>query len=232
MTFTEYARYDGVGLADLVRRKEVSPGELVESAIEVIERHDPTLNAVIHRLDESARAQAPALADGPLCGVPFLLTSHFPSDRRIPHRPLRTVLADFGGRSDAPSRRVIMANSGAPVPSQLRHAASSRIADIAYELGCSLVANWTTCVRLTALAGSAYASRISRTVPRNGWHGISSRQLGVLPLRWAVKLKRRNRLGRDPAMQAGSSAKLAVETGKKMSSEPAYTLDIGGSMPE
>ena len=73
MTFTEYARYDGVGLADLVRRKEVSPGELVESAIEVIERHDPTLNAVIHRLDESARAQAPALADGPLCGVPFLL---------------------------------------------------------------------------------------------------------------------------------------------------------------
>ena len=60
MTFTEYARYDGVGLADLVRRKEVSPGELVESAIEVIERHDPTLNAVIHpSLPTSLRHRPP-----------------------------------------------------------------------------------------------------------------------------------------------------------------------------
>ena len=31
--FTEYARYDGLGLAELVRRGEATPAELVEEAI-------------------------------------------------------------------------------------------------------------------------------------------------------------------------------------------------------
>ena len=73
MSFSEYVDTDGVGLAELVRRKEVTPAELVESAIEVIERHNPTLNAVIHRLDNMARAAAGMVREGPLCGVPFLL---------------------------------------------------------------------------------------------------------------------------------------------------------------
>ena len=35
-TFAEYSNYDGLGLADLVRRKEVSPAELVASAYTAI----------------------------------------------------------------------------------------------------------------------------------------------------------------------------------------------------
>ena len=32
--FADYERYDALGLADLVRRKDVSPSDLLEAAIE------------------------------------------------------------------------------------------------------------------------------------------------------------------------------------------------------
>jgi Asp-tRNA(Asn)/Glu-tRNA(Gln) amidotransferase A subunit family amidase len=38
MPVAEYASYDAVGLAELVRKREVSPTELVEAAIERIEK--------------------------------------------------------------------------------------------------------------------------------------------------------------------------------------------------
>ena len=45
----ELEQYDALGLADLVRRKEVKPIELVEAAIERIERVDPELNCVMFK---------------------------------------------------------------------------------------------------------------------------------------------------------------------------------------
>ncbi|MFQ5698920.1 MAG: amidase [Myxococcota bacterium] len=70
----EYASQDGLGLAELVRKGEVTPAELVEAAIECIERRDPVLNAVVHRAFESARLEARGtLADGAFRGVPFLV---------------------------------------------------------------------------------------------------------------------------------------------------------------
>ena len=39
--FSEYGRYDGLGLAELVRTKQVKPGELVEEAIGRIETLNP-----------------------------------------------------------------------------------------------------------------------------------------------------------------------------------------------
>ena len=74
MGFAEYADYDGLGLAELVRRGEVSPAELTEAAIERIERHNPTLNAVVYKAYDQAReAAASELPDGPFRGVPFLI---------------------------------------------------------------------------------------------------------------------------------------------------------------
>ncbi len=74
MGFDEYSDYDGLGLAELVARREVSPGDLVEAAIERIEKLDPALNAVVHRAFESARSDAAKeLPDGPFRGVPFLI---------------------------------------------------------------------------------------------------------------------------------------------------------------
>lgn len=70
----EYDRYDGLGLAELVRKKDVTPAELCEEAIERIERINPSLNAVIHRMFEAARKSAAGKpAGGPFAGVPFLL---------------------------------------------------------------------------------------------------------------------------------------------------------------
>jgi len=74
MGFGEYERYDGLGLADLVERGEVHPSELVEAAIERIEKHNPTLNAVVHEAFASARVDAASdLPTGPFRGVPFLV---------------------------------------------------------------------------------------------------------------------------------------------------------------
>jgi amidase len=72
--FPEYDRYDGLGLAELVRNGEVKPSELVEEAITRIEGLNPKLNAVIHKMYDQAREESQAeLPDGPFKGVPFLL---------------------------------------------------------------------------------------------------------------------------------------------------------------
>jgi amidase len=69
-----YDSHDAVGLAELVRKKEVSPSELLDEAIARSERLHPKLNAVVIRMHELARSQIErGLSDGPLRGVPFLL---------------------------------------------------------------------------------------------------------------------------------------------------------------
>jgi amidase len=72
--FKEFERFDGLGLAELVRKKEVSPSELCEEAIRRIEQVNPKLNAVIFPMYDIARnAVQQGLPDGPFLGVPFLL---------------------------------------------------------------------------------------------------------------------------------------------------------------
>ncbi len=74
MAFEEYSEYDGLGLAELVRKGEVSPAELVEEALTRIDRHNPTLNAVVYDARDQAReAVKSELPNGPFRGVPFLI---------------------------------------------------------------------------------------------------------------------------------------------------------------
>ena len=71
---TDLARMDATAQAELVRSGEASPLELVDAAIDRIERLNPELNAVIHDLSEEGREAArDSLPDGPFKGVPFLL---------------------------------------------------------------------------------------------------------------------------------------------------------------
>jgi amidase len=64
---------DATAQADLVRRGEVSPRELVEEAIGRIEEVNPKLDAVIRTRFEAARLEAEGdLPDGPFRGVPIL----------------------------------------------------------------------------------------------------------------------------------------------------------------
>lgn len=70
-TSEELQWLDATAQAELVANGDVTPLDLVEAAIERIDRLNPQLNAVIHRFDDEARATKPA--DGPFRGVPFLL---------------------------------------------------------------------------------------------------------------------------------------------------------------
>jgi len=105
MGFSEYARFDGLGLAALVAKKEVTPLELTEEAIARIEKHNGTLNAVIYKMYDIARERAKQLqaGEGAFRGVPFLL---------------KDILGDHAGVPTAQGCR-FMANSPAAMDSTL-----------------------------------------------------------------------------------------------------------------
>ncbi|RVH57145.1 amidase [Sinorhizobium meliloti] len=70
MKLHEYAGYDATGLADLVRRREVTALELVQLAREANDRINPIINAVVEFYED---AETVVGSDtGPFCGVPFL----------------------------------------------------------------------------------------------------------------------------------------------------------------
>lgn len=64
---------DGLGLAALVRRGDISAHEVLETVIGRIEARNPALNAVVATLfDEAKRAIESGLPDGPFVGTPYL----------------------------------------------------------------------------------------------------------------------------------------------------------------
>jgi amidase len=72
--FSEYERYDGLGLAELVKAGHVTPEELLDAAIARVEARNSVVNAVTMPLhDYARRALAAGLPDGPFRGVPFLM---------------------------------------------------------------------------------------------------------------------------------------------------------------
>lgn len=69
----DFAHLDATAQADLVRRGDVTPTELVDAAIARIEALDGDLNAVVLRRFDQGRDEAAAGEhDGPFRGVPFL----------------------------------------------------------------------------------------------------------------------------------------------------------------
>ena len=74
MNNSEYFSYDALGLAELVRTKQISSIELLEVAIALTEKLDPKLNAVPIKHFELARENLKNKTDsGIFNGVPFLL---------------------------------------------------------------------------------------------------------------------------------------------------------------
>ena len=69
----DFATLDATAQAELVRRREVTPSDLVDAAIRRIERINPKLNAIVTPLFDEARAAAAAPPTGPFRGVPFLV---------------------------------------------------------------------------------------------------------------------------------------------------------------
>lgn len=102
MRYDEYAAHDAVGLADLVRRGEVSPAELTEIAIARTEQVNPLVHAIIHPLYERARrrAAAPGL-EGPFRGVPFLVKDLDGSLAGAPLNQGTRALAGYVAKTDS-----------------------------------------------------------------------------------------------------------------------------------
>src|SRR5882724_7563798 len=74
MAFKEFGSYDAVGLADLIRKKQVSARELLDEAVARTAKVDPQINAVVVKhYDYATRQIDTGLPDGPFTGVPFLL---------------------------------------------------------------------------------------------------------------------------------------------------------------
>ena len=94
--FSEYEKYDGLGLADLVASRAVSAAELAAAAIERIEERNPRINAVVHRMyDEAKRVSSAPLPDGPFAGVPFLLKDLMAAYAGAPLTSACRFLADY-----------------------------------------------------------------------------------------------------------------------------------------
>ena len=70
----DFAFLDAVAQAELVRRGDVSPLELVDAAITRVEKMNGELNAVIHPRFDAARSEAGGPPpDGPFRGVPMVI---------------------------------------------------------------------------------------------------------------------------------------------------------------
>ena len=73
-SFSGYTTHDALELAALVRAGDVTPLELVDTAIARIEALNPRLNAVVSTCFDEARAAARRpVPDGAFAGVPFLV---------------------------------------------------------------------------------------------------------------------------------------------------------------
>ncbi len=74
MNLAEYAAYDGLGLAELVRQRQVTAKALGRLMLAAVELVNPQINAVIQAYAERVEAMADDyLPPGPFAGVPFLL---------------------------------------------------------------------------------------------------------------------------------------------------------------
>lgn len=100
--FKEFDDYDALGLADLVRRREVSSRELLETSIARIEALDRVLNAVVIRCFEQALALAEtAPPAGPFAGVPYLAKDLHTSWAGIPSTNSISSFAGSVSQSDS-----------------------------------------------------------------------------------------------------------------------------------
>ena len=80
----EYLGHDAMGLAERIRRREVSTSEVLEAAISRAEAVNPRINAIVTPMYEIARERARGELAGPFQGVPFLLKDLFQEYASVP----------------------------------------------------------------------------------------------------------------------------------------------------
>jgi len=80
MQLDTYQRMDGLALAACIREGKATPDEVLDTALDLINKHNPALNAVVTLHEDKARdAIRNGLPQGPFTGVPLLLKDLFTS---------------------------------------------------------------------------------------------------------------------------------------------------------
>mgnify|MGYP000872509175 CR=1 FL=1 len=103
-TPTRFEDFDAIGLATLVKEKQVSPLELVDDAIGRIERFDGEVHAVIHRSFERAREHARVGAPGSSTEPPGPSSN---ADGSAGWAPTHSSACGWGAGLGSPSRSAI-----------------------------------------------------------------------------------------------------------------------------
>ncbi|TAK78259.1 MAG: amidase [Aquabacterium sp.] len=104
MKYDDYAGHDALGLAALVATREASPAELLDAALARQAAVNPSINAVVRDLAESARREVratPPAVPGPFHGVPFLLKDLFQDLRGVPSSCGSRALAQVPAPEDS-----------------------------------------------------------------------------------------------------------------------------------
>src|SRR5499425_2726888 len=71
---SEYDKYDALGLAELIAKKQIAPAELLDAVRQRVEAINPKINAFNHLFFDKAEDQIKSgLGQGPFRGVPFAL---------------------------------------------------------------------------------------------------------------------------------------------------------------
>src|SRR6478672_7451455 len=74
MAVDDIEGFDALGLAELVRARQITADELLTAMIERVDARNPTFNAVVSLMYDQARAAiAAGLPNGPFTGVPYVL---------------------------------------------------------------------------------------------------------------------------------------------------------------
>ena len=102
MRFDEYRKHDATALAALIAKREVSPAEVLETAIARAEQVNPAINAIVHKQYERARKEiAAGLPGGPLAGVPYLIKDLAFLDKGEPARLGSSLFKDYVADHDS-----------------------------------------------------------------------------------------------------------------------------------
>lgn len=97
----DYKQYDGIGLAELIQRKEVTPEEVREMAIQEIENKNKSLNAVIHKMYDSPNEVKETQPSGIFAGVPMVTKNILQESKGQPMTSGSKVLAKFVAEQDS-----------------------------------------------------------------------------------------------------------------------------------
>lgn len=97
----DYKQYDALGLAELIRKKEVTPAEVHEAAIREIEHKNDKLNTVIYKMYDQSQKEQATQQTGIFAGVPFLAKNIGQEVKAQPMTEGSKSLADFKASEDS-----------------------------------------------------------------------------------------------------------------------------------